>query len=125
MSPSAPGARRLAFALAGLAAATSTVPTCHAPWGNEQALESSCYTSVYLNGDVSVRRYTPTGSGYGQTFLETTVPGGGDPTAYEANILRGVFDLLLYFEVRAELGLLRARTARSLCGCRRSAVRKQ
>jgi len=104
MAPSSRSSR-LALALAGAAAVAASAadaaapppPLCHAPWGNEQALESPCFTSVYANGDVSVRQYTPKGPGYQQAFLETYFPGGGDPTAYEAHILTGVFDLLLYF----------------------------
>ena len=83
-------------ALAGLAA--SAAPRCHAPWGNEKALESPCFTPVYTNGDVSVRQYAPRGKKYEQTFLEAAAAGGGDPSAYEKNVAAAVFDMIVYFE---------------------------
>ena len=95
----------------GVAATAPTVPVCHAPWGNEMALESLCFTPVYVQGDVSVRRYTPRGAGYQQTFLETSSAGGGDPAAYERVILRAVFDLLLYFGGENSAGAIINRTS--------------
>jgi len=104
MAPSSKSRLALRLAFAGAAAVAASAadadaapPLCHAPWGNEKELESPCFTSVYSKGDVSVRQYTPKGTGWQQAFLETSFPGGGDPTKYEANILTGVFDLLLYF----------------------------
>lgn len=84
------------------AAALTTAPPpppCHAPWGNEKSLESLCFTPVLTQGDVSVRRYAPRGASYEQAFLSLEVPKcGGNPAAYEADIVRAVFDMLLYFQ---------------------------
>jgi hypothetical protein len=52
-----------ALAISATAPAAAAAPPCHAPWGNERALESPCFASVYASGDVSVRHYAPRGAG--------------------------------------------------------------
>ena len=67
----------LVYAASLAAAATAASPPCHAPWGNEQALESPCFATVFQQGDVSVRRYAPRGANYAQAFVQASFPGGG------------------------------------------------
>ena len=93
---SAMARRALVAGVAVFVAATST-PPCHAPWGNEQALESPCYDAIYLQGDVAVRQYSPRGAGYQQAFIEATFPGAGDPTAYASHLNEAVAKQLWYF----------------------------
>lgn len=98
--------------LPALAAAfAAAAPTCHAPWGNEQALESPCFAPVYVQGDVSVRRYTPQGAGYAQAFVEASYSGGGDPTEYLVRLDQAVVDQLLYFAGNNSAGAVIARTS--------------
>jgi hypothetical protein len=99
-----------ALAVSAVAPAAAA-PPCHAPWGNERALESPCFSPVYASGDVSVRQYAPRGAGYAQAFLETSAPTDGDPAAYERDILTAVFDMLLYFGGENAAGVPVARTS--------------
>ena len=110
--------RRSLRALAALllsAVASAAKPPCHAPWGNEQALESLCYSTVYEQGDIAVRQYLPLGSGYQQAFIEKSYPGGaggaGDPTRYAAHLDEAVALQLLFFEGNNSAKATRARTS--------------
>jgi len=96
------------------AAATAAAPPCHAPWGNQMALESLCFHPVLVQGDVSVRQYAPRGAGYEQAFLEAAFPGGshaGDPTRYAAHLDQAVVRGLQYFAGNNSAGEVIARTA--------------
>ena len=62
----------LAVALGFIALAAAAAPPCHAPWGNEKALESLCFAPVYVNGDISVRQYAPRGAAFEQAFVQAS-----------------------------------------------------
>jgi hypothetical protein len=105
-------ARTVSLLLAPLAASiAAAAPPCHAPWGNEQSLESPCFSSVLSQGDVSVRRYLPRGAAYEQAFVQASFPGGGDPTAYLARLDEAVVSQLQYFSGRNAAGAVIARTS--------------
>jgi len=105
-----------ALLFASLAAAATAAPpsSCHPPWGNEQALESLCFKSIYRSGDVSVRQYAPRGTGYVQGFIEASFPGGsdaGDPTRYAAHLDVAIARELQYFFGNNSAGAVIARTS--------------
>ena len=103
-----------ACALTLLFAAAAAAPPCHAPWGNEAALESPCFTAVLVQGDVSVRQYLSRGAGYTQAFVEAAFPGGahpGDPSRYASNLDEAVARQLLYFLGNNSAGAVIARTS--------------
>lgn len=97
--------------LTGLAAPT---PPCHPPWGNEVGLESPCFSPVLVQGDISVRQYTPYGVGYQQAFIQASFSGGndpGDPTHYAAHLDEAVIRQLQYFGGNNSKGAVIARTS--------------
>lgn len=94
------------------ALASAALPPCHPPWGNELALESPCFVSVYAQGDVSVRRYAPRGAGFAQAFVEASFPGdAGDPVTYPARLNTAVANQLLFFGGNNSAGVTIARTS--------------
>jgi hypothetical protein len=101
----------LVYAASLAAAATAASPPCHAPWGNEQALESPCFATVFQQGDVSVRRYAPRGANYAQAFVQASFPGGGNPTEYLTRLDEAVIAQLQYFDGHNSKGATIVRTS--------------
>ena len=66
---------------------------------------------MYVQGDVSVRRYAPHGAGYAQAFVEAVSAGGGDPVAYPASLDAAVAHMLMYFTGNNSAGATIARTS--------------
>jgi len=105
----------LAAAAACLPAAAAPpappAPPCRAPWGNERALESPCFSALVAAGDVSVRRYAPRGAGYAQAFVEAASAGAANATAYPARLDAAVAAQLRYFSGDNSARAAVARTA--------------